>query len=240
LRESAVVNVASISIEKQAALDIWREERLQYINAIANSSGLIRNTREDIAALSGNSDNHASNEERLEQLRLFGGHHFSDLFVIEPIQGMVVSSVGGKATGKFKEDRPYFINGKYGPYVQNAYYSIELEGPAITFTAPIRAPEGNLLGVLEARDNLSEINGIVTRSSGLYENEDDFIVDNASLLLTKPRFIGDAESHQGAYTPRQSTVVCHLTAERFRPSATGEFPRLPRTAGCLKAAFTWL
>ena len=38
LRESAVVNGASIALEKEAALEIWREERLQGITGIANLS----------------------------------------------------------------------------------------------------------------------------------------------------------------------------------------------------------
>ena len=51
LRESAAVNVASIALEKEAAIEIWREQRLEAINAIANLPSTIDNTGALIAAL---------------------------------------------------------------------------------------------------------------------------------------------------------------------------------------------
>ena len=51
LRESAAINVTSIALEKEAALEHWREERLTDISEVANILGetgefenLIRNS----------------------------------------------------------------------------------------------------------------------------------------------------------------------------------------------------
>ena len=192
LRESAAVNVASIALEKEAALEIWREERLEDITAVASLPSIIDNTGAIVAAVPDSSVNYVAQDNLLQELQSFGGHHFLDMLVIEPELGMVIASTDRAEEGKFKENRPYFLNGKNGPHVQNPYYSFQFQGLAMTFSAPILSRTGTLLGVLAGRVDLTEINDIVTRSSGMYQSEDVFIVDKASLLLTQPRFISDA------------------------------------------------
>ena len=192
LRESAAVNVVSIALEKEAALEIWREDRLEHITAIANLHSVIENTRSLVAAFPDASETHTAHENLVQELKSIGGRHFLDMLVIEPDFGMVMASTDRGERGKFKENRLYFLNGKKGPYVQNPYYSFQLQGQAMTFSAPIMSPAGTLLGVLAGRADLTDINDIVTRSSGMYQSEDVFIVDIASLLITQPRFISDA------------------------------------------------
>jgi len=225
LRESAAVNVASIALEKEAALEIWREERLEDITTIANLPSMIENTRALIAALPDSSVTHVAHDNLLRELQPFGGHHFLDMLVIEPELGMVIASTDRGEQGKFKEDRPYFLNGKKGPHVQNPYYSYQFQGLAMTFSAPILSRAGTLLGVLAGRGDLSEINDIVTRSSGMYQSEDVFIVDNASLLLTQPRFISDASALQrGIRTEVVNRCLSHssgsLSTADYRGVAT--------------------
>jgi len=231
LQKSAAVNVASIALEKEAALEIWREERLEAITAIANSPGLIDVTKEHIAALPDISVNHAAHEDLLKLLSL-GAHHFLDMLVIEPEHGMVIVSTDRGEQEKFKENRPYFLNGKKGPYVQDPYYSYQFQGLAMTFSAPILSPAGNLLGVLAGRADLTEINDIVTRSSGMYQSEDVFIVDNASLLLTQPRFIGDAAAPQRGI---RTEVVNRCLSHDSGSLSTIDYRGVPTLA-----AYRWL
>ncbi len=115
LRESAAVNVVSIALEKEAALEIWREERLEYITAIANLPSMRENTRALVAASPDASVTHAAHYNLAQDLQSIGGHHFLDMLVIEPELGMVIASTDRGERGKFKENRPYFLNGKKGP-----------------------------------------------------------------------------------------------------------------------------
>ena len=225
LRESAAVNVASIALEKEAALGIWREERLEDITTIANLPSMIDNTGALVAALPDASVNHVAHDNMLQELQSFGGDHFLDMLVIEPELGMVVASTDRGERGKFKENRPYFLSGKKDPYVQNPYYSYQFQGLAMTFSAPILSRAGTLLGVLAGRADLTEINDIVTRSSGMYQSEDVYIVDNASLLLTQPRFISNASALQrGIRTEVVNRCLSHssgsLSTTDYRGVAT--------------------
>ena len=196
LRESAAVNVASIALEKEAALESWREERLEDITGIAGLPSTIDNTEALIAALPDPSAAYVAHENLVQELQSFGGRRFLELLVIEPDLGMIIASTERGERGKLKENRPYFLNGKNGPYVQNPYYSFHFRGLAMTFSAPILSQDGTLLAVLAGRGDLTDINGIVTRSSGLYQSEDVYIVDSSSLLLTQPRFIGGTSELQ--------------------------------------------
>ena len=147
LRESAAVNVSSIALEKEAALEIWREERLEDVASIASLPSMIDHTEALIGAPLDSTVAHVARENLVQDIQPFVGHHFFDLLVIEPELGMVIASTGRGEQGKFKENRPYFLNGKNGPYAQNPYYSYQFQGLAITFSAPILSRDGILLGV---------------------------------------------------------------------------------------------
>ena len=166
LRKAATTNVTSIALEKQAALEIWREERLTDIfmsaRILGETSGiksLISDSITPVVRIPSDPFIHA-----LQNVR---GQHFLSLLVMDSEIGMVVASTDVNEEGKFKESRPYFLNGKQRAYVQNLYYSFHFGGPAITFSAPIQSPEGELLGVLAGRANLLNITEVIARSSGL-------------------------------------------------------------------------
>lgn len=225
LRESAAVNVASIALEKEAALEIWREERLENVTAIANLPSMIENTRALVAPVPDPSVYQVAHDNLVQDLQSIGAQHFLDMLVIEPKLGMVIASTDRGEQGKFIENRPYFLNGKKGPHVQNPYYSFQLQGVAMTFSAPILSRSGTLLGVLAGRGDLTEINDIVTRSSGMYQSEDVFIVDNANLFLTQPRFISDsAVLQRGIRTEVVNRCLSHssgsLSSTDYRGVAT--------------------
>jgi len=80
------------------------------------------------------------------------GGAFWALMLIDPQTGQVIAATNAAQEGTYQEDRPFFVNGKVGPYVQNVYHSVTLQGLAMTAAAPLRAPDGRLLKVL-ARSN---------------------------------------------------------------------------------------
>src|SRR3990172_8702346 len=121
--------------------------------------------------------------------------------IIDPQAGQVIAATNPGEEGKFKEDRPFFINGKIGPYVQNLYYSVALQGPAMTAAAPLRTPDGRLLGVLAGRLDLAEMNAIINRRTGLRQTDDAYLVNTSSLFVTQPRLITDpAVLQRGVHT----------------------------------------
>lgn len=203
LQAATVSELASEAVEKRAALNAWVQERQSDIALLANSPSLLK----DMAALAAaqpDSDAARAPYDSLVaelQTQTGPGQTFQALLVIEPGAGEVIAATDGSEKGEFKGDRPYFINGRDGPYIENPYHSLALQGPAMTVSAPLRSADGRLLGVLAGRLNLDAMNAIVTRRTSLWRTADAYLVNTSNLFVTQPRFISDpAVLQRGIHT----------------------------------------
>jgi PAS domain S-box-containing protein len=113
---------------------------------------------------------------------------FLDLFILRANDGLIVVSTDREQEGKYKESKPYFVEGKSRTYVQNVYYSLTLEEAAMTIATPIRDREGNLLAVLAGHADLAEMSEIMEQRSGLSQTEDTYLVNTFNFFVTEPRF----------------------------------------------------
>ncbi len=192
LEDATFSDLFSAALEKEAALETWITEGQTHVTTIAESPFL----RDSVTTLRTVSDVEAiqtAHDQIVAELEpaTRSGHIFLNLMILEPATGKVIVSTDPSQERKFKEDRPYFINGQNGPYVQNVYFSIELQRPAITTAAPILSDDGTVLAVLAGWLNLDEMSAIITRTTGLRETADAYLVNNANLFVTQPRFISD-------------------------------------------------
>ena len=116
---------------------------------------------------------------------------FWEFFIISP-EGDVLVSTDISQEGKVKTDA-FFVEGKKATYVQNFYYSLVINGPAMTISTPIKDAKGNLLGVLAGRINIDKISDIMTERSGLGETGETILREPVQLLVSK--FKGNRISH---------------------------------------------
>ncbi|MGB4976869.1 MAG: HAMP domain-containing protein [Anaerolineae bacterium] len=203
LEAATISELRATAIEKEAALDAWITERKSDAVALAQSPGLREDLQMLLTAPTG-SPAHALAEDKIRQelqMRIGPDQAFTEVFILEPAHAQILLSTNRTEEGKFREDLPYFIEGRRAPYIQNIYYSFTLQGAAMTASAPVRAANGELLGVLAARLNLGEMNAVINRRTGLRATDDFFLVTSANLFATQPRFISDpAVLQRGVYT----------------------------------------
>jgi len=193
LRSATVSDLLSTAIEKQGALNAWVEEKQQDIAHLAADPAIVSYAAILVTAPSGSPEAQAAYDQWLTHVQPpVEGSEFTDLMFIEPQTGQVLAATDPAEEGKFKEDRPFFVNGTVGPYVQNLYYSVTLQGPAMTAAAPLLAPDGILIGVLAGRLDLAEMNVIINRRTGLHQTDDAYLVNTSSSFVTQPRFISEA------------------------------------------------
>ncbi len=192
LRSATISELQATALEKQAALNKWVEDKQAAITRLAADPAAIESAAALIAASPDSPKARAAHDRLLAEIRprVLGGEFF-ELIIIDPQAGRVIAATDPSEEGKFKENRPFFINGQSGPYVQNLYYSTALQGPAMTAAAPLRAPDGRLLGVLAGRLDLAEMNAIITRRTGLRQTDDAYLVNTSGLFVAQPRFIAD-------------------------------------------------
>ena len=181
------------SSEKQAALDEWVAHLQMDVVAKAKSPALVSDVQELLAAAPGSLEGQAAHIRAAAELRtrVGEGQPYLRWLVIEPLEGRVVVDSDGNEEGKYREDRPYYIYGKLGPYVQNVYYSSALQAPAMTISAPLTNSQGGLVAVLAARLDLNDMNAIIQRRTGDRRTDDAFLVNTSALFVTQPRLYSD-------------------------------------------------
>ncbi|MEW5720655.1 MAG: cache domain-containing protein, partial [Chloroflexota bacterium] len=193
VEQAVISDLQSTANEKQAALDWWLNDRLRLLVTItgfpayrAHVNLLINDNLDDTARKT-------LQAQTAQALAMFTGPNgdYAELLIVEARQGQVIVSTQADNVGKFKEDRPYFVEGKRGPFVQNIVYSLEDRAPVLIVSAPMKADDGRVIAVLAARLKLEEMNEIIVRRTGLRATDDAFLVNSSRLPVTQPRFLSD-------------------------------------------------
>jgi PAS domain S-box-containing protein len=209
LEAATLAELQSTSLEKSAALDTWIAERKSDISALSHSPAIL----DELAIVFRSGEDTSSAYDRLIQelsVRTGQGQPYLTFLILSPDTGEILIATNPREEGKFREDRDYFIQGKITPFVSKVYYSLELQGPAITASAPLRTEDGQLLGVLAGRLNLHELNTIIQRRSGLHQTDDAFLVNTSNFFVTQPHLLSDpAVLQRGIHTEavRQCTTT---------------------------------
>lgn len=194
LEAATFSDLLSVAIEKEAAFEAWISAGQTQIASLSQSPMI----QQRIAVLH---DERVDDEEMLAShadivaaMRPFvgAGRSFETLMILDPVTGEVVAATNSREEGKFKENRLYFLNGREGPYVQNVYFALECECPAMTASAPILADDGAIQGVLAGRMNLNAMGAIINRTTEMRQTADAYLINTANILVTQPRFITDA------------------------------------------------
>ncbi len=188
LRSATVSELQSTAIEKQSALNEWVAEKRTDITILAASPAVIKEALILTAASPRSPEARAAHDRFVTEVQpQIQGGEFLVIMLLDPSSGQVTAATDPGEEGKFKEDRLFFLNGKEDPYVQNVYYSISTQGPAMTAAAPLRSADGKLLGVLAGRLNLDEMNSIIKRHPDSWQTEEAFLVNTSHLFVTQPR-----------------------------------------------------
>jgi len=113
------------------------------------------------------------------------------VFVLDK-NGTIVASSEEVDIGKDKSNDPYFIGGKEGVFIKDAYTSRTRKIDSIAFSAPV-FDEGNtvFLGVVVIRVSMEELNKVVTEKTGLGETGEIYLVNKDGYMITPSRFADD-------------------------------------------------
>jgi signal transduction histidine kinase len=195
LESAAVAELFSTAIEKQSALNAWVEETQTDAVSLSASPYFQEGVANLITArVSGNQvEVQAAHQHLIAEMQVWAGQNRDYLgwMLLDPDSGQVIAATDPTEEDKFRENQPYFIQGKSGSYLQNVYYSTSLQATLMTVSAPLRSPDGTLLAVLAGNLNLDKMNTIITRRTGLRQSDDAFLVNSSELVVTQPRFIRD-------------------------------------------------
>ena len=215
LRTAAFAELQSTALEKESAYRDWIAESQSDLALLGRSPEFIRQVQ-DLAQAALPAERGAGHGAVVEALRHHTGPEgaFLSLLILDPKSGLVLAANDSAEEGRSRATEPHFIEGRQRPYVQNLFYSDDLQQLAMAVAMPLVSPQGEALAVLVGYLNLDEMRAIIARRSALRETDDAYLLNEASQLITQPRFATEAivlqqsldtEARWCAATPSGST-----------------------------------
>lgn len=108
------------------------------------------------------------------------------------LEGRVVADTEKIALGVDKTSKDYFIEGKKGVYIKDAYLSSETKENVIDVALPLKHHNtGEPMGVLVVKHHLDVLNNLLTDRTGLGATGESYLVNKDGLMITDSRFIKD-------------------------------------------------
>jgi signal transduction histidine kinase/HAMP domain-containing protein len=189
IEQDTLNHLISINILKEDAFNHWVENNERRLRALANRPGII----EQAAVLA--SHDPADPEYQAAYTSILEDHlnpnleegGFLDLLILRGDDGLIPISTDERYEGKYREDTPYFLEGKSCTYVQNVYYSLNREEAAMAIGTPVKDKDGNLVAVLAGHVDLAEMSEIILQRSGLSATEETYLVNKFNFFVTEPR-----------------------------------------------------
>jgi len=114
------------------------------------------------------------------------GEYTYDIFVLDA-KGTIVASSDKEDIGEDKSNDPYFLRGKEGIFIKDAYISSNKQKETLAFSAPIR-----FLGVVVFRISPEQLFKITTNRTGLGETGEVYLANKDGYMITPSRFIDEA------------------------------------------------
>ncbi|MCK4235257.1 PAS domain S-box protein [candidate division WOR-3 bacterium] len=115
-----------------------------------------------------------------------------DIFVLDK-NGIIVASSDKEDIGRDKSNDPYFLGGKKGAFIKDAYISSKKKRSTIAFSAPIYDEDYIVfLGVIVARVSTEKLDRITTDRTGLGKTGEIYLVNREGYMITPSRFVDNS------------------------------------------------
>jgi signal transduction histidine kinase len=171
---------------KRDSIDRWYEERQWQVTRIPRTPGFQSHVTVLLDVEFESRHAHPSYTTIREYLQFYTDvdGFYEEIFLMDP-HGRVFLSTDPTQEGKFKNNRPYFQEGRKAYYIQNAYHSVTLNRTTSTVALPIRQ-DAQLVAVLGLRLRIQRLHDIIHSYAGLGPESDMYLVNNFNHFVTNP------------------------------------------------------
>jgi PAS domain S-box-containing protein len=113
---------------------------------------------------------------------------FLDLSILHAEDGLILISTDEPLEGKYRENQPFFMEGKRSTFVQNVMYSLQYEALVMNVSTPIFDKKGSLIAVLVGHADLGEMSEIVQRQVDVSSSQETYLINEFNFFVTESRF----------------------------------------------------
>lgn len=118
---------------------------------------------------------------------------FNEVFILDSDGKIAATSHTLEEIGADFSGDAYFLKGKDGLYLKNAYYDEDLKEKSMGMSAPVLDEKtGEVIGVIVAEISLKELIDIMTDRIGLGETGEVYVINKDKLLITPSRFFDNS------------------------------------------------
>lgn len=210
IQKNTINRLSSINILKEAEFNRWIQSNRLYIRALAQRP-LVKRFSNVICDEGLQAPDQSSAYTKLMNDHLLpgigGSKGFIDFSILRPTDGLIVLSTREQLEQKFRENREFFKEGKKDTYVDNVYYSLNLEAMVMYISTPILDSRGELIAVLAGHVDWHEMSKIMLQSSGISASEESYLVNPFNYFVTQSRFIPDSPMTKTLYTNGVETCL---------------------------------
>jgi signal transduction histidine kinase len=203
LEQQVINHLISTNLLKSSELHRWIEDNQRSLEEFAQRPLVRQNTAVLNSHDTSSPDYIQAKTSLLEdhfKPRLTLGGGFIELFIMRPLDGIILVSSNSREEGRSGENETYFIKGKEHTFFQSAFYSSSLEQTILLISTPVKDIQGSLVGVLAGSMDLAELSVIMVQQSGLSRTEDSYLVNSSNYFITEPRFGQDYALKKSVYT----------------------------------------
>jgi serine/threonine protein kinase len=175
----------AVSLKRDSIVQ-WYQERAMQVSVIPRTSGLEQQALAMAEVEFERRAAHPAYAPMRDHLRVYTEQRgFYDEVFLMNTYGRVILSTDPTQEGKFKDNRPYFQQGRKGFYIQNMYHSVTLRRSTSTIALPIQR-DGRTVAVMAFRLRIQRLYEIIHSYAGLGPESDMYLVNNYNYFLTDP------------------------------------------------------
>ena len=196
--ESETVNrIISANAIERNAVDRWVRAKEQALESAARNPHFI-SMFATLTTLNVRAEDRKAMEPFLTPVVQGGG--FSELFMLRAGDGLTLLSTDQAQEGLYRQNEPYFTQGKTRTSVNTIYGPPPLNRQIMVISTPLRDKQDNVPAVLAARVNLVTLSAILEPSGAVKQNEDSYLVNKFNVFATDPRFGPGYALNKSIYT----------------------------------------
>ncbi|MCD6486053.1 MAG: HAMP domain-containing protein, partial [Syntrophobacterales bacterium] len=189
LKGSIYSNLKEVAQSRASAVEIFLDSGKESIRQLSESITIKKFLLADKTA----SNYRQRSEDVIQRLRSTANimKYTYGVFILDR-NGIVVASSEPAEIGANKSSDPYFLEGKKGAFIKDAYMSDTKKAASIAFSAPVYGESDiNWLGVVVSRMRMTAINDILKKKTGLGETGEMYLINRNGYMITPSRFMKD-------------------------------------------------
>lgn len=188
IEQNLSTHLTATALYKQGEIERWIKNNESKLENIANRP-LVVEYAEILVSTTASDPEYQSAYQNLIRDHLepnLRDGNFLSYEIIRLRDGKIVFSINEDAIGKFRENEPYFLEGRIHTFTDQMRYIPQDSKVAMHISTPILTREGRLVAVLVGHANLDILTEIIAQGKELTSAEESYLVNPAFFFVTEP------------------------------------------------------